>query len=110
MTRKTDTPALSGDELRKRLAAAEAGGEKVVDVPLLGKVRVCVPTFERIIEIKMACQDEADTRLALVLASCPDLKPEDLSLLKRANGMVVASLVAAVVGEQGAITDSLVGK
>ncbi|MEY2653339.1 MAG: hypothetical protein RLZZ524_366 [Pseudomonadota bacterium] len=100
---------LSGDQLRARLRSG-SGAEKLVNVPLIGTVRMVAPSFPRLVEIRMACQDEADSRLSMVLACCPDLRPDDLQLLKTGNGIIVASLVAEAAKLAGSLTDDLVGK
>ena len=98
---------LSREEL---LAKFNAGPDRVVDVAGVGPIRVRVPNFARLIELKATCQSEDDYRLGMILASCPDLKAEDLEALRKGNGFAVAALVAAVTSLDKPLTDDDVGK
>lgn len=100
---------MSREQIIARINAGIAA-EKVVTVPLLGAVRMVAPSFPRLVEVRLACSDESDSRLAMVLACCPDLKAEDLHALKNGNGLIVAALVAEAAKLAGSLTDDLVGK
>lgn len=96
-------------ELLAKLRAPES---KVIDVPLLGSVRVQVPTWERIMEIRAQTSgSEEDFRWALAMASVVDLAPEDWAQLRgKNNGAVIGSLLGALLAKDSPITDDLVGK
>jgi hypothetical protein len=103
--KQAQLPILTGDQLRKRIAARAV---QLVEVASLGgRVRVVRPSFERLVEIKSKNLNEADERLAVLAASCPDLSIDDLKLLKEGDGIAVASLLAAVTKP---ITDDDVAK
>lgn len=107
MSKKTARKPLSRDEL---ISKCQAGPERIVDVAGVGPVRVRVPSFPRLVELRSSIQNEEDYKLAMVLASCPDLKAEDIEILRNGNGFAVAALVAAVTSLDKPVNDEDVGK
>lgn len=106
MSRKAARNSLSRDELLAKLHA----DDRIVDVPGVGSVHVRVPSFQRLVEIKTQCESEDDYRLAMILASCPDLEAKDLEAIRTGNGFAVAALVNAVTSLDKPLTDDDVGK
>lgn len=102
------TKRISREEILKRLAIAEA---KAVFVEALGgEIMVRVPSFGRIAQLRLECQDDLSLNVALAVESCVDLKPEDRSALINGNPGIAAAIVNAVMSLKSAITDDDVGK
>jgi hypothetical protein len=99
---------LTRDELLAKLAAPP---EQIVDVAGVGPVRIRVPDFQRLVALKSSVTGSEDEQAyALILASCPDLRPEDLDLLKRSRGMAIGALLSAIAEIDKPVTDETVGK
>jgi hypothetical protein len=99
---------LSREALMKRLRAAEI---RTIDVPMLGEIRVQMPSFARIVEIRAGHQGEDEFRFALAAAACVDLTAEDWTELRAGNnGLMMSALISAIYAADSPITDAIVGK
>ena len=99
---------LTRDELLAKLAVPP---EQVIDVPGVGPVRIRVPDFERLIALRSSIAGTQEEQgYGLILASCPDLRPEDIDLLKKSRGMAIGALLSAIAEIDKPVTDDTVGK
>ena len=103
----TKKKPMNRDEMLKKIAAPP---EKIVDVPGIGAIRIKVPNFERLMEIRGSILDKTEQTYSVILAHCPDLMPEDLDAIKAGSGLAVGALLTAISEIDKPLTDEAVGK